>query len=54
VGPKRLGVEGLGLTVALDDSSAASCAADRQTGILIGAGIGGALVGLVAFLMTRR
>lgn len=52
VGPKRLGVEGLGLTVSLADGP--SCAHDRQTGVLIGVGIGGALTGLLAFLLTRK
>ena len=48
VGPKRLGVEGLGAEVTLD------CAADRRTGVLIGAGIGAIGAGLFAFLITRR
>ena len=52
VGPKRLGVEGLGLTVSLADGQ--SCADDRQKGVLIGVGIGGGIVGLLAFLLTRK
>ncbi len=52
VGPKRLGVEGLGLDITVNDGKV-TCAADRQTGILIGVGIGGALVGLAAFLMSK-
>ncbi len=50
VGPKRLGVEGLGLSVALDSG----CAADRQQGVVIGALVGGGIAGLFAFLLTRR
>lgn len=48
VGPKRLGVEGLGVDVSLD------CSADRRTGLLIGVGVGGAVASLFAFLLTRK
>ncbi len=51
VGPKRLGVEGLGLTVAVNDG--ADCGADRRTGILMGAALGGITVGLFAFLLRK-
>jgi len=52
VGPKRLGVEGLGLDITVNDGKA-NCAVDRQQGVLLGVGIGGAIVGLAAFLLTR-
>lgn len=50
VGPKRLGVEGLGVTISVEGES---CAADRRTGVLIGAGIGGVIVGLFAYLRSK-
>lgn len=51
VGPKRLAVEGLGLDIQVSDTRA--CQDDRQKGVLIGVGIGGAAVGLIAFLMRK-
>lgn len=51
VGPSRLAVEGLGLTVQVADGP--NCAADRQKGVLIGAAIGGVIVGLFAYLRTK-
>lgn len=46
VGPARLGVEGLG--------EALDCTVDRKRGALAGFALGGAVVGLAAFLLTRK
>jgi hypothetical protein len=48
VGPSRLAVEGLGAELSLDTG----CASDRSQGLLMGIGIGGALVGL--FVLLRK
>jgi hypothetical protein len=48
VGPKRLAVEGLGADVTVD------CSMDRRTGVILGAGLGGAIVGVFAFLLMRK
>lgn len=47
VGPARLGVEGLGLDVAID------CTSDRVKAVLGGAVLGGAIVGIYAFLSSK-
>lgn len=52
VGPKRLGVEGLGLTVTTGDSC--DCTSDRAKAALAGAVLGGITAGLVGFLLTRK
>lgn len=52
VGPKRLGVEGLGLSVAVTDG--ADCSADRKTGVLLGACLGAVGGGIFVFLLTRK
>jgi len=50
VGPKRLGVEGLGLDIAV----ASDCARDKQIAAAGGFVFGGALVGIFSFLITRK
>jgi hypothetical protein len=53
VGPKRLGVEGLGVNISVSDQ-ACDCTADRSKAMLGGVVFGGLIVGLGAFLLTRH
>ena len=53
VGPKRLGVEGLGVTVSVAEGAACDCTRDRANAALGGAVFGGITVGLIGFLITR-
>ncbi len=49
VGPKRLGVEGLGLDV----SAACDCSGDKALGAIGGVVFGGITAGLIVYLMGK-
>lgn len=49
VGPKRLGVEGLGADVSI----ATDCSSGRAAAVLGGVVLGGSIVGIFAFLMGK-
>lgn len=53
VGPKRLGVEGLGIDIAVT-SDRPDCSGDKQMAAAGGFVIGGTIVGILSFLLTRK
>jgi len=52
VGPKQLAIHGLGLDIQVNDGKV-DCAADRRVSALGGLLVGGAAVGLLAFLLKQ-